>query len=243
LIGVKTGSRVQLDIPAEFAYGDQPRGEVIRAGDALTFVIDVVSVEKPPVVTAPPMADPAECPATDGSEPQQREFTEIQPFCIDVTKTYTALVETNFGEFTIDLRPDKAPQTVNNFVTLARYGYFDETVCHRAIPQYIVQCGDPQADGYGGPGYVIPDELPLPGEYEVGQVAMANGGPNTGGSQFFIFTGEAATQLPPSYALFGDVTAGFDSTVTDIDAVGNPESNGQPPLEEIKILSVTIIES
>ncbi|MFW2335810.1 FKBP-type peptidyl-prolyl cis-trans isomerase, partial [Ilumatobacter sp.] len=160
LVGAQAGARIQLDIPPDLAYGDQAAGEIIRAGEALTFVVDVVSVEQRSEVTAPPMADPADCPATDGSEPQQQEFAEMQPFCIDVTKTYTAEIVTNFGPITVELLPDAAPQNVNNFVTLARYKYFDGTDCHRVITDFVVQCGDPQGDGYGGPGYTIPDELP-----------------------------------------------------------------------------------
>ena len=243
LIGVRAGDRVQLDIPAPLAYGDTARGEVIQAGDALTFVIDVVEVQKRPVPTVPPQADPADCPATDGSEPKQQTFDEMQPFCIDVDATYTAEIATNFGDLTVELDPQRAPQTVNNFVTLARYQYFDDTQCHRAIPQFVVQCGDPDASGFGGPGYTIPDELPLPGEYEIGSVVMANTGqPDSGGSQFFIVTGPSGAGLPPQYSLFGTVVDGLDTTLPALDALGNPENNGQPPLETIEIDAVTITE-
>jgi cyclophilin family peptidyl-prolyl cis-trans isomerase/FKBP-type peptidyl-prolyl cis-trans isomerase len=244
LVGAQQGARVQLDIPADLAYGDQARSDVIRANEALTFVVDVVAVEKPPVVTAPPMADPAECPATDGSEPQQQEFSEMQPFCIDVTKTYTAEIETNFGLITVELLPGAAPQNVNNFVTLARYQYFDGTDCHRVLTDFVVQCGDPQGDGFGGPGYTIPDELPLPGEYQPGSIAMANTGqPNSAGSQFFIITGPNGAALPPQYSLFGDVIGGIE-TVGELNTLENPDGdNGVPPLETITIESVTIVES
>lgn len=242
LIGVQAGTRRQLDIPSSLAYGDQSGG-VIQAGDALTFVVDVISVDKPTPITAPPMADPADCPATDGSEPKQQTFDEMQPFCIDTGATYTAEIVTNFGPITVELLPDKAPQTVNNFVMLAHYHYFDDTECHRAIPGFVVQCGDPTATGTGGPGYRFPDELPLAGEYRIGSLAMANSGPDTNGSQFFIITGDNGAALPPSYSLFGTVTAGLDSTVTALDAVANPADNGVPPLETIIIESVTVTES
>jgi len=244
LVGAQAGARIQLDIPPGLAYGDQARSDVIRANEALTFVVDVVSVEKPPVITAPPQADAADCPATDGSEPKQQEFTEMQPFCIDVTKTYTADVETNFGSFTIELLPEQAPQTVNNFVMLAWYQYFDDTECHRVLTDFVVQCGDPDATGFGGPGYSIPDELPLPGEYELGSIAMANAGPNTGGSQFFIISGPNGAGLPPQYSLFGQVIDGFDPVITELNTLENPEGeNGSPPLETIRIDKVTITES
>jgi cyclophilin family peptidyl-prolyl cis-trans isomerase/FKBP-type peptidyl-prolyl cis-trans isomerase len=242
LIGVQAGTRRQLDIPSDLAYGDQGGG-VIQPGDALTFVVDVVSVEKPPVATVPPMADPADCPATDGSEPKQQTFAEMQPFCIDVTKSYAAEVVTNFGAFTIEFDAAAAPHNVNNFVTLARYHYFDDTVCHRVLTDFVVQCGDPDGSGFGGPGYTIPDELPLPGEYRLGSIAMANiGEPDSAGSQFFIITGERGAALPPQYSLFGQVTDGLDPVIAELNTLENPNGdNGTPPLETITIESVTII--
>jgi cyclophilin family peptidyl-prolyl cis-trans isomerase/FKBP-type peptidyl-prolyl cis-trans isomerase len=242
LLGARLGSRIQMDIPAGLAYGDQGAGDIIKPGDAITFVVDVTAVTKPVPVTAPPMADPSECPATDGSEPQQREFDQYPPFCIDVTKTYTAEFATNFGNITIGLDPQKAPLTVNNFVMLAWFGYFDGTECHRAIPGFVVQCGDPTATGTGGPGYQFADELPLAGEYQLGSIAMANSGPDTNGSQFFIITGADGAALPPQYSLFGQVVAG-DTTVAEMDGVANPENNGVPPLDRILIDSVTITVS
>ena len=163
--------------------------------------------------------------------------------CIDPTKTYTAEVVTTQGALTIELDAEQAPMTVNNFVFLARYRYFDGTPCHRIIPNFVAQCGDPTGTGTGGPGYEFDDELPEAGEYQIGSVAMANSGPNTNGSQFFIITGEDGAALPPQYSLFGQVTDGLDTTVPALDAVGNPENNGVPPLEEVLIETVTITES
>ena len=208
---------------------------------------DTVGVDQttvPRVLPAPP-ADPSECPAADGSAAQQREFTAAPPLCIDPAKTYTALVTTNHGEFTVELDPARAPATVNSFVVLARSRYFDDTICHRIIPGFVVQCGDPDGTGTGGPGYSIPDELPLAGEYQIGSLAMANSGPNTSGSQFFVITGESGAALPPSYSLFGQVTDGLDDTVVALDALGNPDqaADGVPPLEEVRIESVTITET
>jgi cyclophilin family peptidyl-prolyl cis-trans isomerase/FKBP-type peptidyl-prolyl cis-trans isomerase len=243
LIGVKQGGRRQLDIPADLAYGDAGAGDVIQPGDALTFVIDVVSIEfAPPAPTLAPQADAADCPATDGSETQQREFGEYPPTCIDVTKTYTAEIVTNLGELTVELYADRAPITVNSFVTLAWYKYFDGITCHRIIPSFVAQCGDPTGTGSGGPGYEFADELPAAGEYQIGSLAMANAGPNTNGSQFFIITGDQGVSLPPDYTLFGMVTEGLDTTVPALDAVGNPDG-GVPPLEEVTIESITITES
>ena len=112
--------------------------------------------------------------------------------------------------------------TVNNFVVLARYHYFDNTICHRAIPSFAVQCGDPTGTGTGGPGYSFADELPAAGSYKVGSIAMANSGPDTNGSQFFIITGANGVALPANYTLFGEVTDGLDTTVKALDALGNP---------------------
>jgi cyclophilin family peptidyl-prolyl cis-trans isomerase len=244
LIGAKAGGRRQLDIPAALAYGDTGAGDIIQPGDAISFVIDVVEIiPAPPAPTLAPLADPADCPAPDGSSEQQTEFSEYPPTCIDPTKTYTAEIETNLGSLTVELFADKAPITVNSFVTLARYHYFDGISCHRIIPGFVAQCGDPTGTGTGGPGYEFADELPAAGEYQIGSLAMANAGPDTNGSQFFIVTGENGATLPPSYSLFGQVTEGLDTTVPALDAVGNPEGNGVPPLEPVTIESITITES
>lgn len=246
LLGIKTGGRRQLDIPASLAYGEAGAGDIIGPGDALTFVVDAVAVMKPPPPpTLARLADPADCPAPDGSSEKQQEFAEYPPTCIDVTKTYTAEIVTNHGPLTVELDAEQAPVTVNSFVVLARYHYFDDTVCHRAIPQFVVQCGDPTGTGTGGPGYQFNDELPEAGEYQIGSVAMANSGANTNGSQFFLITGPNGAALPPQYSLFGQVTDGLDDTLPALDALGNddPASNGVPPLEPIIIESVTITES
>lgn len=185
------------------------------------------------------------CPATDGSEERAVSFEQAPPTCLTNGAVYTAMVTTNKGEFAIVLDSAKAPIAVNNFVTLARYKYFDGTVCHRALPGFVVQCGDPTASGLGDPGYSFADELPQAGEYVLGSIAMANSGPNTNGSQFFIITGNDGTQLPPNYTLFGQVTDGLETTVPALNAAANPDpaANGVPPLEELQIISVVIAES
>jgi len=197
------------------------------------------------IAPAPPLTGATPCPAADGSSPRTVAFAQAPPSCIDKTKTYTATVTTNKGAYTIALDPAAAPLTVNNFVVLARYHYFDSTICHRAIPQFAVQCGDPSGTGTGGPGYTFADELPAAGSYQVGSIAMANSGPDTNGSQFFIITGANGAALAPNYTLFGQVTDGLDTTVKALDALGNPDSaaDGVPPLEQIVIESVTITET
>ena len=185
------------------------------------------------------------CPAVDGSEARAATFENAPSNCLDTSKTYTAVVTTNKGEFSIVLDQNKAPLAANSFVTLARYKYFDNTQCHRAILDFVVQCGDPTATGSGGPGYSFADELPQAGEYKLGSIAMANSGPNTNGSQFFIITGDQGITLPPSYTLFGQVTSGLDTTVPALNAASNPDpaANGVPTLETITIVSVVITES
>jgi cyclophilin family peptidyl-prolyl cis-trans isomerase len=199
----------------------------------------------PSTVAGATLTGETPCPAADGSSPRTITFAQAPPSCIDATKTYSAEVTTNKGAYTIELDAGAAPLTVNNFVVLARYHYFDSTICHRAIPQFAVQCGDPTGTGSGGPGYTFADELPAAGSYKVGSIAMANSGPDTNGSQFFIITGANGVALSPDYTLFGQVTDGLDTTVTALDALGNPDqaANGVPPLEQIVIQSVTITEA
>ncbi len=215
-----------------------------QAADASsTTVIDTAVVDTAPVTPQPFAYGTGECAKADGSSERSQTFSAAPQLCIDPAKTYTVTVETNKGTYAARLDQAIAPGTVNNFVNLARFHYFDDTVCHRAIPGFMVQCGDPTATGTGGPGYSIGDELPADGAYRVGSLAMANSGPDTNGSQFFVVTGDQGVSLPPSYSLFGEVTEGLDTTVKALDAAGNPESNGVPPLEEIKIVKVTVAES
>jgi cyclophilin family peptidyl-prolyl cis-trans isomerase len=159
--------------------------------------------------------------------------------CIDAGRRYTAEMVTSKGTMTIALDPIAAPTTVNNFVVLARYHYFDGIVFHRIIPGFVLQGGDPEGTGRGGPGYRFADELPKAGRYEVGSLAMANAGPNTNGSQFFVISGPDGVRLPPQYSLFGKVVKGLE-VVTAIDAVG---SGSGTPREKVVIESVTITEA
>ena len=191
-------------------------------------------------VTAAPAATTVDgCAAGDGSAAKQSTFTEYPPVCIEPGKGYTAIIETNQGTLHITLRADIAPMTVNSFVNLARYHYFDGTTCHRAIQNFVVQCGDPTATGAGGPGYEFADELPAEA-YQIGSIAMANAGPNTNGSQFFIISGSNGAALPPSYSLFGQVDEADLPLVAELDKLGNPSDGA--PLQPIDIVSVTIIE-
>ena len=184
----------------------------------------------------------ASCPPADGTDEQTRSFDAPPPMCLDDDATYEAVVTTNKGEFTIALDPEQAPVATNNFVFLARNRYFDDTVCHRIIPEFVVQCGDPTGTGTGGPGYTIVDEPPAPGQYRVGSIAMAKTpAPDSGGSQFFIITGADGAALPPQYSLFGEVTAGLDDAVASMAAAGTPGAG--TPSETIAIESIRIVRS
>ncbi len=183
---------------------------------------------------------PPECPAEDGSSPQKRRFNGPPPMCIDPAKRYTAEMVTSKGTMVIALDAVAAPKTVNNFVFLARYHYYDGIAFHRVIPGFVLQGGDPEGSGRGGPGYRFDDELPRAGRYEIGSLAMANSGPNTNGSQFFVISGPDGVRLPPLYSLFGKVVKGLE-VVQAIDAVGTPGAG--KPKERVVIESVTITES
>jgi cyclophilin family peptidyl-prolyl cis-trans isomerase len=177
-------------------------------------------------------------PAADGSSPRQRKFDQEPPMVIDTAKRYTATMATSHGTMVIALDPLASPKTVNSFVFLARYHYYDGVIFHRIIPGFVLQGGDPTGTGTGGPGYQFDDELPAPGRYQIGSLAMANAGPNTNGSQFFIISGPAGVRLPPQYALFGAVVSGAE-VVTAIDALG---THSGTPKEKVLIESVTIAE-
>ena len=159
--------------------------------------------------------------------------------CIDPSKRYTATMQTSMGTMTIALDAVAAPNTVNNFVVLARYHYFDGIVFHRIINGFMCQGGDPAGTGRGGPGYKFADELPAAGRYEVGSLAMANSGPNTNGSQFFLISGANGVGLPPQYSLFGKVVSGLEI----VDAMQNVDTDGSDrPRTDLVIESLTIEE-
>ncbi len=127
---------------------------------------------------------------------------------IETNRTYHVVIKTNKGDINLELNPAEAPMTVNNFVTLARDGYYDGVTFHRVVPRFVIQGGDPTGTGSGGPGYKFQDE-PVKRPYRAGTVAMANAGPNTNGSQFFICL-EDQPGLPPNYTIFGDTVSGMD---------------------------------
>ena len=193
-----------------------------------------------PVAKGAAITGDTPCPAANGSSPRTTTFAKPPPMCIDVNKTYTATMKTSKGVITIALDDKKAPKTVNNFVVLARYHFFDGIAFHRIVPDFVIQGGDPLESGSGSAGYQFGDELPGPNEYKTGSVAMANSGPNTNGSQFFIVTSDkGGSGLQPSYSLFGQVTDGLNV----VDTIGKLGNADQKPAEKVTIDSVAITES
>lgn len=136
-------------------------------------------------------------------------MAEQPDFEIDASKIYRTTITLDAGAIVMDLDPMLAPTTVNNFVALARRGYYDGLTFHRVVPDFVIQGGCPTGNGTGGPGYKFRDE-PVQGEYTLGAVAMANAGPNTNGSQFFICIDDCRPKLAKAYNLFGYVTSGMD---------------------------------
>ena len=172
----------------------------------------------------------------------KKTYSAPPPMTIDQNKTYTATMKTNYGDIVIQLFPKEAPVTVNNFVFLARAGYYDGIKFHRVIKGFMIQGGDPTGTGAGGPGYRFQDELPTTRNYTKGIIAMANAGPNTNGSQFFIML--ADYPLQKNYSIFGQTTSETQSVVDKIGniPVDNPNSQSPRPTVDVHINSVTIAE-
>ena len=167
------------------------------------------------------------------------EWKNPPAMAIDPKKNYAATIETNRGTIEIEFFALDAPITVNNFVFLANQRFYDGVTFHRVIPDFVIQGGDPTGTGRGGPGYRFEDELPKPGQYQIGSIAMANAGPNTNGSQFFLISGPSGVGLPPAYALFGQTVKGLDV----IDAMQQvPTGFGDKPKTDVVINSVTVTE-
>jgi cyclophilin family peptidyl-prolyl cis-trans isomerase len=169
--------------------------------------------------------------------PNRPTFTSPPPMSINPAKKYTATMETSCGKITIDLDAKAAPKTVNNFVFLANKKFYDGLTFHRVVTGFVIQGGDPQGTGGGGPGYKFEDELP-PDGYKLGSLAMANSGADTNGSQFFIVTGPEGTQLPNNYSRFGMVTGGLD-VAQKLESFADPQ---QKPTRPLYIFSITIKE-
>ena len=165
-----------------------------------------------------------------------QQFAEAPEMGIDTSKRYEATMETSLGTVVIALDAINAPITVNNFVFLAAHHYYDGVIFHRIINGFMCQGGDPTGTGRGGPGYRFPDE-PVRQRYQIGSVAMANAGPNTNGSQFFLISGQSGVQLPPQYNHFGQIVKGLDV----LDAMQQVDTDrSDRPREDVVIHSVAI---
>ncbi len=158
---------------------------------------------------------------------------------IDQNKEYSAVLHTTEGDITIVFNAKQTPITVNNFVTLAKKDFYNGTIFHRVIKGFMIQGGDPTGTGSGGPGYQFDDEA-FQGEYSRGTVAMANAGPDTNGSQFFIM--HADVPLPKDYVIFGKVTKGMDVVDKIAGAPVYPQGEGSTPVNPVKVNTVDILE-
>lgn len=182
----------------------------------------------------------------DFSEIQKRNnhYKTSPPMTINKQHKYTAMIDTNRGSFTIELFADRAPLTVNNFVFLSKEGFYNGVKFHRIINDFMIQTGDPLGNGTGGPGYSFADELLPVEKYASGIVAMANSGPNTNGSQFFICNGENSSSLNsnPNYTVFGRITDGMDVVlkISNTPVQANSQGESSQPMEDVIINNVTI---
>jgi peptidyl-prolyl cis-trans isomerase B (cyclophilin B) len=200
------------------------------------------SVSPTPTPTPPPVAEPAHhCTYTaTGTAARKVSLPAATP---DYKATYSATIKTNLGSVVIALLNSKATCTVNSFISLAAQNYFNHTSCQRlttSMPLYVLQCGDPTGTGRGGPGYEFNDENLTGATYKAGTLAMANAGPNTNGSQFFLVYKNST--LPPSYTPFGTIVSGLN-IIQKVAKVGSDNSNGPGdghPKDKVDIESVTI---
>lgn len=208
-------------------------------GSSTTVDSQAATLERPPKGIT--LSTETPCPPADGTEKRVEKFAGPPPTCIDASATYTATFSTTKGDFTALLNTQKAPVSVNNFVVLSRYHFYDGVPFHRIVAGFVIQAGDGDGEPWGNNdlGYTIQDELPATSaEYTDYSLAMANSGPNTNGSQFFVVLPGGGKQLQPSYSLFGQVTEGQDV----VDAIGKLGDAQQKPTEAVVIKSVKITE-
>ncbi len=162
---------------------------------------------------------------------QRKQYDAPPPMTIDVNKKYTATIDTDKGKIDVELFAKEAPKTVNNFVFLAREGFYDGTIFHRVIPGFMIQGGDPTGSGFGGPGYEFENENKDSRHgFTAGTLAMANHGPDTNGCQFFINDGDSPWLTPQNYTIFGQVTQGQDVVHAIATVPRNDENRPNKPL-------------
>ncbi len=200
--------------------------------------------QTPPIQTevkTEPTSTPPAKEETKKPEPIDLSQYKTPIMLIDQKKSYTAKMKTSVGEIDIELNVKDTPVTANNFVFLAKKNFYDNVIFHRVIKGFMIQGGDPTGTGSGGPGYKFNDE-PFTGEYTRGTVAMANSGPNTNGSQFFIM--HADVGLQKAYVIFGKVVKGLDvvDKIAEAETTWGGDGAMSKPVEQVKILSVEIVE-
>ena len=223
-LAVVAALAVVLAVLAAALFSGDGDNDTTAAGDSTTTTSG-------PATTTTENAALAAIQCNDTKPPEKPDrptFTEPPAMMIDPAKKYTAIMDTSCGKITIELDAKGAPKTVNNFVFLARKDFYDGLTFHRVVDDFVIQGGDPEGTGGGGPGYEFEDELPQDG-YKLGSLAMANSGANTNGSQFFIVTGEEGTQLPNQYSRFGMVTEGLE-VAQKLESFAQPDQKPSRPL-------------
>ncbi len=178
---------------------------------------------------------------TNGGSSVAKQWSSAPAMTIDPNKQYTATIKTTMGDMTAELYAKDAPVTVNNFVFLANQHFYDNVKFHRIIKGFMVQTGDPTGTGAGGPGYRFQDEK-VTRSYSRGTLAMANAGPNTNGSQFFIMHQDYP--LPPNYTIFGKLTSGLDvlDKIASVPVTASRSGEQSVPTVDVRIESVSITE-
>ncbi len=215
------------------------KGVEVVATTTPEIIQEATQIPEVPIKTEEPM------PTKQEEVKKEKSYANPPAMTISADKSYTTTVKTSKGVMKIVLYPKDAPNTVNNFVFLAREGFYNSTVFHRIIKGFMIQGGDPKGDGTGGPGYRFADEK-ITRDYTKGTIAMANAGPNTNGSQFFVM--HADYPLPKNYVIFGGIEAGDTESFKTLEAIATtPTSFGamgeqSKPVDAITVESVTVVE-
>lgn len=221
------------------------RGWIIFMVAMITMLTSCGSPAQVTTVKVNLSAEKAACNGTLPPASPQRTFTKPPSMQINPDKRYIAIIETDYGVIDIKLLPKIAPRAVNNFIFLVCHSFYNGLTFHRVVPGFVIQGGDPQGNGTGGPGYQFADELPSSAAvYTLGAVAMANAGPNTNGSQFFICIANDTKQLQPLYTYFGQVTSGFHTLkrITQVKLTVGSDGQQSQPVTPIVMKRVVVEE-
>jgi cyclophilin family peptidyl-prolyl cis-trans isomerase len=236
---------IALAVIAAFVFGGDNGKEVTAANESTSTTADESATSTPETTATTAAGAGTEEITCNDTEPEAKgngkTYDKAPEMTIDPAKTYTATMETSCGKMIITLDAKNAPIGTNNFVFLAREKFYDGLSFHRVIQDFVIQGGDPEGDGTGGPGYDVPAEPPKD-KFKIGDLAAAkaaNDPPGTMGSQFFVITGSRGAALPNEYARFGTVTEGV-KVAQKLESFGQPDES---PSRKLYILSVTIDES